>query len=51
VANEKSVPEAVRIFLAAHQRYLQAEGDLSRRFEETIQQLSARARITLQFTA
>jgi len=39
VANEKSVPEAVRIFLAAHQRYLQAEGDLSRRFEETIQQL------------
>jgi len=38
-ANEKSVPEAVRIFLIAQQGYLTAEGDLARRFDETCRQL------------
>lgn len=38
-ANEKSLPEAVRIFLMAQQGYLTAEGDLARRFDETCRQL------------
>jgi hypothetical protein len=38
-ANEKSVPEPVRIFLLAHQEYLKADGDLRRRFNETWREL------------
>jgi len=38
-ANEKSLPEPVRIFLIAQQGYLMAEGDLARRFDETYRQL------------
>jgi len=37
--NESSFPESVRIFLSVHRKYLVAEGDLRRRFDETCREL------------
>jgi hypothetical protein len=45
-AHQDSVPESVRIFLTAHQKYLKAGVDLGRRFEETVRELRRALGIT-----
>jgi len=44
--HQESLPEAVRIFLAAHEKYLSAGVDLGRRFEETYRELRRALGIT-----
>jgi hypothetical protein len=44
--HEESLPESVRIFLGAHQKYLSAGKDLDRRFEETYRELRRAMGIT-----
>ena len=45
-AHEESLPEPVRIFLKAHQKYLTAGEDRRRRFEETYRELRRALGIT-----